>query len=238
MAVDITSVTGGSSSSAIKEVGSQLFSKIFGGILWFGIGILILSVLGYCGWYFLVYKKKFDIEVKVTSGRAEDKNSIFFDKAAILTDKKGGGKYLRLWGLKVEIPAPKYNIFQVAKSGDYLEILRTSENKFYYLTPSKINKKYVLKSDGKYYRMADQNKIMVDANDDYWRTKRKELNKSMFSPDSLLTKILMYLPFMISMALAIFVIYILMSHLPGILAQLGELAGKINYAQTGSVVPA
>jgi len=231
----ITNVVGGSPSGALQEVGSKLVGKIFGGVLWFGIVALILGVLGYVGWYFLVYKKKFDIEVKVISERAEDKVSTFFDKAAILTDKKSGGKYLKLWNLKIELPAPKFNIFQVVGNKDYVELYRTAENKFYYLTPSKISKKYVLKSDGKYYLLADQSTMMVDANDDFWRAKRKEQNKGMFSTESIFMKLLPYLPAIIGGIITIFILYVLMSHLPGILSQLSELVGKLNQATTGTV---
>jgi hypothetical protein len=228
-------VTGGSSTGALQEVGSKLVEKIFGGILWFGIGVLVIGIIGYVGWYFLIYKKKFDIEVKIISERAEDKVSIYYDKAAILTDRKSGGKYLRLWSLKVELPAPKFNIFQVVGKKDYLELYRTAENKFYYLTPSIVNKKYVLKSDGKYYLMADQSKMMVDANDDFWRAKRKEQNKGMFSTESIFMKLLPYLPAIVGGIITIFILYVLMSHLPGILDQLGQLVEKLNQANGGNV---
>ena len=125
--VDITGVSG-SPSSAISEVGSRLISKIFGSLIWVGVGALVFGIIGYLIWYFLIYKKKFDIEVKVKSERAEDKVSTFFDRAAILIDRKSGGKYLRLWSLKVELPAPNFNIFQVTGKGDYLELYRTAEN--------------------------------------------------------------------------------------------------------------
>jgi hypothetical protein len=235
--MEITDVVSGDSASAIQEVGSKVVSTIFSGILWFGVVIIILGIVGFTGWWFLVYKKKFDISVKITSERAEDKSSIFFDKAAILVDKKSGGKFLRLWDLKYEIPAPKFNIFQITNRGDYLELCRTAENKFYYLTPPKINKKYVLKSDGKYYLMADQSKLMVDTNDEFWRAKRKEQNKGMFSTESILMKLLPYLPAIIGGVITIFILYVLMSHLPGILAALSDLVSKLNIAQGVSTTP-
>jgi hypothetical protein len=199
--------------------------------------MIILGVVGFTGWWFLVYKKKFDIRVKVKSERSEDKIKEFFDYAALLTDKKSKGKYLRLWDLKVEMPAPKFNIFQVVGGKDYIEVLRTAENKFYYLTPPKINKKYVLKEDGKYYLMADQTILMVDANDEFWRAKRKEQNKGMFSTESILMKLLPYLPAIIGGVITIFILYVLMSHLPGILSQLGDLVSKLNAANGISQVP-
>lgn len=234
---DISNVVG-SGSGAIQEVGSRLISKIFGSLIWVGVGVLVFGVIGYLIWYFLIYKKKFDITVKVKSERAEDKITEFFDKAAILTDRKSGGKYLRVWGLKIELPAPKFNIFQVVGGRDYLEILRTAENKFYYLTPSKVDKRYVLKSDGKYYPLADQTNMMIDANDDFWRAKRKQQNKDMFSTDSIFMKLLPYLPAIMGGMITIFVLWVLMSHLPGILAQLGDLVSKLNYQTTGVVIPA
>lgn len=234
---DISNVVG-SGSGAIQEVGSRLISKIFGSLIWVGVGVLVFGVIGYLIWYFLIYKKKFDITVKVKSERAEDKITEFFDKAAILTDRKSGGKYLRVWGLKIELPAPKFNIFQVVGGRDYLEILRTAENKFYYLTPSKVDKRYVLKSDGKYYPLADQTNMMIDANDDFWRAKRKQQNKDMFSTDSIFMKLLPYLPAIMGGMITIFVLWVLMSHLPGILSQLGDLVSKLNYQTTGVVVPA
>lgn len=234
--VDVESITNVASggSGAITEVGSRLVSKIFGSLIWVGVGVLVFGIVGYFIWYFLVYKKKFDITVKVISERAEDKVSTFFDKAAILTDKKSGGKYLRIWGLKRELPAPKFNIFQLVGGKDYLEILRTAENKFYYLTPSKVDKRYALMSDGKYYSMADQTNLMIDANDDFWRAKRKQQNKDMFSTDSIFMKLLPYLPAIMGGVITIFILWVLMSHLPGILSQLGDLATKINQ---GYVVP-
>jgi hypothetical protein len=234
---DISNVVG-SGSGAIQEVGSRLISKIFGSLIWVGVGVIVFGVIGYLIWYFLIYKKRFDITVKVKSERAEDKITEFFDKAAILTDRKSGGKYLRVWGLKIELPAPKFNIFQVVGGKDYLEILRTAENKFYYLTPSKIDKRYVLKADGKYYALANQTNMMIDANDDFWRAKRKQQNKDMFSTDSIFMKLLPYLPAIMGGMITIFVLWVLMSHLPGILAQLGDLVSKLNYQTTGVAVPA
>jgi len=234
---DISNVVG-SGSGAIQEVGSRLISKIFGSLIWVGVGVLVFGVIGYLIWYFLIYKKKFDITVKVKSERAEDKITEFFDKAAILTDRKSGGKYLRVWGLKIELPAPKFNIFQVVGGRDYLEILRTAENKFYYLTPSKVDKRYVLKSDGKYYPLADQTNMMIDANDDFWRAKRKQQNKDMFSTDSIFMKLLPYLPAIMGGMITIFVLWVLMSHLPGVLEQLSELVSKLNYQTQGAAVPA
>ena len=229
---------GGDPSGAIAEVGSRLISKIFGGLLWFGLAIIVFGVLGYLMWYFLIYKKKFDIEVKITSERAEDKSSIYFDKAALLIDKSSGGRYLRLWKTKAELPAPKFNIFQTVGTKDYLELYRTADNIFYYLTPTKIDRRYVIRSDGKIYPMAGQVNRMIDPEMDFWATKRKKSNKGMFAPDSILTKILLYLPFILSLAISIFIIYVLMSNLPAVLSELGSLVREMKSMQGGVAIPA
>ena len=113
-----------------SQVGGQLVSKITGGVLWGGIALLTICVLVFLGYYFIVYRKRFDIKVKVISERSEDRNQIIFDKAAILYDRKNKSKYFRIWGLKLDLPVPKFNILQSTNTGDYLEIFRTSEDDF------------------------------------------------------------------------------------------------------------
>ena len=73
----------------------------------FGIAVILMGVVGFLSWWFLIYKKKFNILVKVTSERAGDRNKIIFDKAAILIDRKTKTKFFRVWGLKVDLPIPK-----------------------------------------------------------------------------------------------------------------------------------
>ena len=214
--------------SPIIEVGSQFISKIFGGILIFGLVAIVVGVLIGLIWYFVIYKKKFNISVKVISERAEDKCNLFFDKAAILKSRKTGETYLRLWETKVELLAPKYNIFQVTDKGDYFELYRTAEGMFYYLTPSKISKKYIIRTDGKVHLMANQTNISIDQDMEFWKAKRKTANKGMFSTESVWMKLLPYIPAILGGMITIFILYILMSHLPAILSQLTELAKTLN----------
>ena len=212
------------STDAFGAVGSQIVSKIFSGVLIFGAVVLVIAILGGLIYYYLIYKKKFDILVKITSERAEEKSKIVWDKAAILTDKKTRGKLLRLFSLRIDLPAPKFNVLQISNKGDYLELYRTSDNVIYYLTPTKIDKAYIIKSDGKNYPMADQSTKMIDPEMDYWSAKRKAQNKGMFDSEKLWMKILPYIPYILGGAFTIFILYILLSHLPNILSQLEALA--------------
>ena len=121
------------------EVGSKLVATIFGSILWFGIGSIIAVALIFTMWWFFIYKKKFDIEVKILSNRSDEKHKVIIDKAAILSDWKEKTPYFRVWGLKRDFPVPKYDVLQSTNKGDYVEIYRKSEEEFYFLTPSKID---------------------------------------------------------------------------------------------------
>jgi len=217
------------------DIAGQLTSKIFGSILWVGLALIIIAVVGGLMYYNLMYRRKFNIRVKIISNRAEDKHSILFDKAAILRDRKAKTPYLRLWYLKRDFQVPKYNVMQSADIGDYIEMFRKSEDEFYFLTPSFINKKRIIRADGKLYAVGEQEQTMVDPDMAFWATKRKTLNKKMFDTESLFMKILPYLPVIISGIVIIFILYILMDHLPGILSELKELVGAMKNLQSAQV---
>ena len=72
----------------------SLFGGTFTVVIWIIIGFLIVSVGGGLVWYFFNYRKKFDIMVKIISRRSGE-NRIYFDRAAILRDKKKNMDYLR-----------------------------------------------------------------------------------------------------------------------------------------------
>jgi len=214
--------------NVMSTVGGQFVDKIFSGILWFGIAILIIGVVGFLGWFFIVHKRKFNILVKVTSERANDKNRIIFDKAAILIDRKDKSKYFRLWDLKLDLPSPRFNVLQSTSQGDYLELYRTSEDTIYYLTPSVIDKTKIIKGDGKYYSLASQRNSQIDPDMAFWGTRRLMENKSMFDTESILMKLLPFLPQIFGGMFMIFIMYLLLDHLPGILSQLAELVKEMR----------
>ena len=104
------------------------------------------------------------------------------------------------------------------------------------MMPPRIGKMLITGTDGKVYAVAGQTNNIADLDLDYWATKRKSLNKSMFSPESLLMKILPYIPHIIAGVLVIFILYILMSYLPSVLSQLKELVTELNKNNQATVV--
>lgn len=219
----------------VTAIAGQIAGKIFSGILIFGIVVVVILVLGGTMYYFLIYKRKFDIDVKMTSKRAGDRDYIIFDQAAILTDRKTKAKYIKLWSSKIELKLPSFNILQRTNKGDYLEIFREGENKFYYMTPPFISRKYGIKADGRLYPMAEQSTKLIDPEMDYWVAKRKSMNKGMFDQEQVWMKILPYVPYILGGAFTIFILYILMSRLPAILAQLQELTSELNRRNVAEV---
>lgn len=211
-----------------QEVGGQLVEQIFSGIIWFGVGIIILAVLLGVIYFFFIYKRKFDIVVKIISERAGDRNRIIFDRAAILIDRKTKTKFFRIWGLKVDLPIPKFNILQVSNHGDFLEIYRTAEDSFFYLTPAKVDKTNIIRADGKSYAIHTQEHKQIDTDINYWNIKRKDMNKKMFDTESILMKILPYIGVLLGGVIMIFILYILLDHLPGILSELRELTKELR----------
>ncbi len=222
-----------------EQVGSGLADRLFSGILWFGIAVLIISVLAFLMWYFLFYKKKFDIKVKVTSERANEGIQEMFDKAAILIDRTEKTPYLRVWGLKRDFPVPKYNVLRKIYDGrtsiDYIEIYRKGENEFYFLLPPTIDNKLIVKGDGKKYLLANQKQVMMDPEMAFWAVKRKTLNKKMIDTEGLLFKLLPYLGIMLGGVFMVFILYILLDHLPGILSQLRDLVGEMRLLQRAEI---
>jgi len=222
--------------NAISDMGGQLVSRIFGSILWFGIVVIVAGVIVGTVYYFFIYRRKFDIKVKINSNRSNEKYSVIFDKAAILTDRKNRTPYLRIWALRRDFPVPKYNVIQKTNTGDYIEMFRKSENEFYFLMPSELNKTHLIRDDGKKYMLANHSQIMVDPEMGFWAAKRKTNNKKMFSTDSILMKILPYVPQIVGGVITLFILYILMDTLPEVLGRLTELTRELKLMQTAEVV--
>ena len=220
-----------------SEVGTQFAGKLFSGILWFGIAIIIIAVLGGTMWYFFIYKRKFNIDVKIISKRAQDKNVILFDKAAIMTDRKDGSKFFSLWYTKVKLPVPNFNILQNSEKGDYIELFRSGQNNFFYLLPPNIDRKFIIKDGDRIVPMSEQSTKRVDADMEFWNVKRKTMNKGMFDPESMWMKIIPLLPSILGGVFVVFILWILMDKLPGILAEMQELATilKTSYGATTNV---
>ena len=136
--------------------------------------------------------------------------------------------FFRIWGVKLDLPAPRFNVLQSTSSGDYLELYRTSENRIYYLTPSIIDKTKIIQTDGKTYAIASQKNLQMNPDMEFWAARRMEENKKMFDTESIFMKLLPYIPAILGGMVTIFILYILLDHLPGILTQLTELVREMR----------
>jgi len=212
----------------VGEVGTQMLDKAVSGAVWLVGGLIVGGTLAALMYWFLIYKKKFDIYVKIISQRAEDNNNIIFDKAAILTERKTGKRYFRLWNFKIDMPIPKFEVLQKAGNIDYLEIYQRSDESFYFLKPAKINKTEVIKSDGSLVPLAEQEHKQMDTDIAYWNVKRKTENKSIFNKDKTWMKLLELAPQILSIIVLIFILWIFLDKLPAILNSLQSVAKEIN----------
>ena len=218
------------------QVSDMFVQKALSSIIYILVALIVVGVVSGLMYYFFIYKRKFDIKVKIISSRAGDKDRIIFDNAAILTDSKTKTKYFRIWGLKMDLPSPNFNVMQTAGKFDYLELYRTSEDIIYFLTPVIIDRTRIIKADGKVYGIASQTAKQIDPDLAFWNVKRKGMNKKMFDTEHLLMKILPYIPHIMGGAIMIFILYILLDHLPGILSELSRLVSEMSKFQRAEIV--
>ena len=229
--------------AGINEQLSSVTSGLFGGgftiAIWIILGLFLIAAGGGVVWYFFNYRKKFDSMVKIISRRSGE-NRIYFDRGAILRDKKKNTDYMRLWNSKVELELPKFNIMHHTNKGDYVELLRESERGFRFLTPPKIDKKYLLKYDGKLYPISELKQFQIE-NDLSWILERQKTNKSLINPESIFAKILDNAPHIISMAFSFFMLWIIFRFAPQMLDSLRELVSELKDQNAveviGSVIP-
>ena len=220
--------------TAISGILGNLFSGTFFIV---GIVLVIIFVFGLIWgliWYFLIYKKKFDITAKVISRRAGD-DRIFFDKAAILNDKKNNKRYLKLFNTKVELELPKFNIFSHTNKGDYVEILRESEMGFRFLTPPVVEKNFIIRHDGKRYPMTQIKQYQIE-NDISWILDRQKINKRLIDPESVLMKLLAYAPQIVSMAVSFLAIFVVLKYMPDFFSKMADAIDRIGAKETVEVI--
>lgn len=191
------------------------------------IVLIIVACLAGVGFY-IKYRRKFDIDVEVVSERSGAEPVTYRDRAAILIDGATKAKYFKLWYDKADLPVPPYNILNRIGGRDRLRIWKKSENEYYFLTPPQIDKKLIVKQNGKTYRIATEKYIPVETNINYWNIKRKGQHKKLFDTESLLMKILPYIPLIVGGVFTIMILYILMNYLPPILASLKDLAIELQ----------
>jgi len=190
----------------VAGVGSALFDRLFSSLLIFGVVFLLILVVGSIMFYLLYWRRKFNIVVKIKSERSQDPE-IYFDKAAIVRDWKTRVKYFKLLDTKVELEVPPFKVIEKTNWGDYLEIWRKSEEEFVFLTPPKIDRLRAIKANGKLYRVADSEQKQIEGDLDWYFT-RKEKIKKLIDPESLLMKILPYIPILLGGVFMIFMLWI------------------------------
>ena len=138
-----------------SDVGGRIGQIVLTGSVWL-IAIIVLGGLLLGVVFYVRYRKKYDIFVKIRSERSEDKHKVNFDNAAIISDPKTKSKYFKLKNQRVELPVPPFNVLQTSSKGDYIELWRKSEDEYVYLTPPVIDKEFYMRADGKLYPMSDK----------------------------------------------------------------------------------
>ena len=215
----------------VTEVTSQLFGGIFTGAIWVMVALLFIMAIGGFAFY-IRYRKKFDIMVEVRSERDDGKVSVFYDRAAILRDKKTKHSYLRLLNLRMELPEPGFQYLQRTNKGDLLRLFRKSDNDFTVITDSTVLKDQVVAIDGKIYKKTQEQYKQVEGDVAFWNVKRKQENKGLFDTESILMKLLPFIPHIMGAVISLFIVYILMDSLPGILTQLSSLTSELTKLTT------
>lgn len=223
----------------IGDVVGGFFGGTFTIIVWVFLGFLMVVVGGGIAWYYFGYRKKFDITVKIISRRSGE-DRIYFDKGAILRDKRNNTDYLKLWNSKVELELPKFKIMHHTNKGDYLEVLRESEKGFRFLTPPKVDDEYLIRSNGKLYPIAKLKQYQIE-NDLTWILERQKANKSIINPESILMRLLEYAPQILSMAFSFIIIWIVFRYAPELLGAMNDILSQMKESNEveviGSLIP-
>lgn len=219
----------------IGETAGRLVGDIGSGFLIAFAVILLLAVTIGIIWFFAVYKRKFDIIIKISSKRAGGKYNVFFDRGAILTDRKSKLTYLRLWSLKIDLPLPKFELMQSTNKGDYIELYREGEKLFYYLTPPKVNQTKILKQDGKIYRITDQESFRIDNDMISWLVDTQDKINKMFTPGGIMDKLIPYLPQILGGMVMIFILWVVLDKIPDVINQLTTLTDAIRELKVANI---
>lgn len=160
---------------------------------------------------------------------------IIYDKGAILFDKKDKTWYFRIKGERIELPVPPFNVLTPSTKGNVLKLWQKSNEEYFYLLPDSINPT-IVRADGKEYKVAQLSTKVVEGDIAYWNIKRKEKVKKLFDPESLLAKIVAYLPQIVGGFLLILLIWIVFDKIPGLINQLTDLANALREANQGTVI--
>lgn len=191
---------------AITDIAGGLFGNLLtGSITLIGLLLMGAAIIGVI--FYVRYTMKFDIKVEMISTRANiggvDQYKVIFDKAGIIYDKTDKLWYFRIKGMGVDLPQPPYNVLIPTDKGNMVKIWQKSAEEFVFLLPDKIGN-VTVRQDGTSYLSAELKTKQLEGDVSYWNIKRKEKNKSLFNPDSMLMKLL---PFIVPLLMFVLVIF-------------------------------
>lgn len=247
---------GGVVGEAAGNIIGNILTGIWGVILALVIGGAILGTFWYVRWL-----KKFNIQVEIQSSRSggvvpkelEDQMSgdeyvsyvekalktgayrLIFDKAALMRDKKDRTLYFRIKDEKVDLSVPNFDVLQPSNKGMVLKIWQKSALEYFFLLPGKINKEFIIRSDGKKTPIAEVEQYQLEGDDISWMIDRMKRNQNWLSPEHWAMKLLQYLPSIINMVLALFIVWIVLDKIPILVTKLTELASAVTEAQRGTI---
>ncbi len=233
-----------------------------GRILTGTIGVVVVLIVAgvILGFFFWVRdRRKYNILVEIQSARSEgvtpqdvvqlsDKDylgyvnralqegnfKLIYDKAALKYDKTDKSWYFRILGEKVALTVPPFKVLQQSNKGNVLKIWQKSNIEYFFLLPGKINKEFIVRADGQMYKVAEIEQYQLEGDDPAWIMERQRRNRNWFVMDSILSRLLMYLPVMIMTVIFVFLIWIVLGKLPPLIESLNALAqsmSDLNQAQ-------
>jgi hypothetical protein len=191
----------------VSIISTGLFSNALSAVISL-LGILLIAgaIIG-AAWY-VKYIRQFDIKVEIISTRANiggiDQYKIIFDKGGIIYDKTDKIYYFRIKGMKIDLPSPPFNVLIPTDKGNMVKIWQKSAEEFVFLLPDKVGG-VVIRQDGREYSSAELKTKQVEGDVAYWNILRKEKNKGLFNPESILMRLL---PFIVPMLMFVLVIFL------------------------------
>lgn len=224
---------------SITGIGSEIANRIMSGAVWVLALVIVGGGVAGLMYYFLIYKRKFDILVTIRSERSGKSTVRRTDYAAILTDRKTHERYFKLWKYKIEMPIPHFDVLEHAEGKDYLDLYQKGDSEFYFLKPPEVDRTYIEKTDGSVIPWAEQQNKVVDSDIAFWAQKKKKEN--WFDKDKLIWRVLEFAPQIISTVTLIFILWIFLDKLPPILNGLKDIAAQFQQVQradiTTSLIP-
>jgi len=220
--------------SSFSGRASDLFGKLaYGSIVVVGTLILMGVILGVA--LYVRHLRKFNIRTRIKSKRSSGADGkpvykVIWDWGGIIRNKKDKTSFFRLRGEKIDMPSPPSDVIQMGVGGrNEIEILQESDEEYYYLKPSQIDKTVILR-EGKEIPIAQAKMKIVEGDIGYWNVQRKKINKSVFDVESIFMKLLPYAIPALMIIGVVFYTYIWLDKAPAIISAAREVAAELNQA--------